>query len=88
MHIPIPDMKIDSHGISGTLSFKGRPFKVHSPWGSIFAVVGTNGKGFQWAEDTPTDLPKVQNEPAELPPVKKKSPSLRLVKPSHLRLVK
>ena len=48
MPVPIPDMKLDQAGISGTLSFKGVPFSCFVPWTAVFAVVGEDGKGLTW----------------------------------------
>ncbi len=45
MAVPIPDMKVDNLGVSGTLSFRGVPFFCFVPWNAIFAVVGEDGKG-------------------------------------------
>jgi hypothetical protein len=33
--VPIPDLMIDHHGISGTLSFSRRPFFVYVRWSDI-----------------------------------------------------
>ena len=48
MPVPIPDMKLDQAGISGTLSFKGIPFSCFVPWTAVFAVVGEDGRGLTW----------------------------------------
>ena len=54
MPVPIPDMKLDQAGISGTLSFKGVPFSCFVPWTAVFAVVGEDGRGLTW--DIPQTL--------------------------------
>ena len=35
---PIPDLSVDAEGISGTLSFGGKPFRVVMPWSAIVLV--------------------------------------------------
>lgn len=34
--IPIPDLFVDATGISGTLSFKGRPYPCYVPWTAVY----------------------------------------------------
>lgn len=36
--VPIPDLRLDERGISGTLSFGRTPHPCHLPWGSIVQV--------------------------------------------------
>jgi hypothetical protein len=54
MPIPIPDMKIDELGISGTLRFKGEPHWCAIPWPCVFAVIGEDARGYVW--NTPEHL--------------------------------
>jgi stringent starvation protein B len=56
MPVPIPDMKADDDGISGTLSFKGVPFLCNIPWDAVFAVVGEDAKGMVWPEVMPAEI--------------------------------
>ena len=44
MAVPIPDLRVDSEGISGTLSFSRKPFKVRIPWDAIFALKDEQGR--------------------------------------------
>ena len=43
MAIPIPDLKVDDHGISCTLSFNRSAFWCRIPWSAIYALVGEDG---------------------------------------------
>jgi stringent starvation protein B len=57
MAVPIPDLKVDAWGMSGTLSFKRRPFFVKVPWSAVFIVVGAeDNRGRVWEEDVPEDV--------------------------------
>lgn len=56
MPVPIPDLEYNSGGVSGTLSFKGKPFHVSVPWDSVFAIVGENAQGLVWHEDMPKSI--------------------------------
>jgi hypothetical protein len=54
---PIPDLKVDKNGVSGTLSFKGEPFFCRVPWEALFAVVGTeDSKGAVWDAAIPDEI--------------------------------
>ena len=48
MAVPIPDLRVDSEGISGTLSFSRKPFKVRIPWDAIFALKDEQGRRMVW----------------------------------------
>ena len=54
--IPIPDLKVDAHGVFGTLSFDGSGFTCHVPWESVFALTESDGQGVLWPEDLPSEL--------------------------------
>ena len=56
MPVPIPDLRLDEEGVFGTLSFKGVPFSCFVPWGSVFALVGEDGKGMVWASEMPAEV--------------------------------
>jgi stringent starvation protein B len=56
MPVPIPDLRLDDEGLSCTLSFNRSPFYCVVPWGSIFAMVGDDGRGMVWPEDVPSEL--------------------------------
>jgi stringent starvation protein B len=53
---PIPDLKIDSEGISGTLTFDQRPFFVKVPWKAIYAIFNASrSRSGVYVEDVPKD---------------------------------
>ena len=54
--IRIPDLHIDEEGISCTLSFNRAPFWCRMPWGSIYALVGPDGRGMLWPDDVPPEV--------------------------------
>lgn len=56
MPIPIPDLRVDEHGIFGTLSFSRTPFACNVPWSSVFALVGDEGRGMVWPESMPAEI--------------------------------
>lgn len=56
MAIPIPDLRVDEHGVYGTLSFNRAPFTVVVPWDAVFALWGDDGMGMVWAEDMPPEI--------------------------------
>ena len=65
MPIPIPDLKVDSFGIHGTLSFSRSPITCQVPWNSVFALVGDEGRGMVWPESMPAEVvAEVQREEA------------------------
>jgi stringent starvation protein B len=65
MAVPIPDLKVDDHGVSGTLSFDRAPFRCLIPWSAIYALVSEQGRGGVWQQDVP---PEVQEKTAASPP--------------------
>ena len=94
---PIPDLEIDSLGISGTLSFNRVPFKVVVPWTAIFALVGDDAKGFVWEDEIPAEVKEIMKAPASKAPSKTTNKTnLKVIDGgkapkkdrSHLRLVK
>ena len=56
MHVPIPDLRLDDDGMSCTLSFNRSPFYCVVPWGSVFAMVGEDGRAMVWPEDVPVEV--------------------------------
>lgn len=55
---PITDLRLDDSGVTGTLQFAGKPFRVEVPWSALYAaVIEGYGRGWQWKEATPHDLP-------------------------------
>lgn len=49
---PIPDIRVDDAGITGTLSFMRTPYKCFVPWDSVFALGDGTGALQEWL--TPT----------------------------------
>jgi stringent starvation protein B len=56
MPIPIPDLRVDEAGVSATLSFSRVPHETFVPWGAIYIVACTDGRGVLYDEDVPKDL--------------------------------
>jgi stringent starvation protein B len=56
MPVPIPDLRVDAHGVFGTLSFKGQPYACTVPWDAVFALVGDDGRGMVWPESMPAEI--------------------------------
>ncbi len=54
--VPIPDMRVDTAGIFGTLSFRGSSFTCYVPWSSVYGLVNANGMGHVWQEQLPATL--------------------------------
>ena len=70
MAVAIPDLHVDEHGLSCTLSFNRTPFFCMIPWPAVFALVGENGQAMVWAEDVPAEVAaqaQAQKAPAEKP---------------------
>jgi hypothetical protein len=57
--VPIPDLHVDDVGISGTLSFSGKPHFCVLRWENVYAIVGEDGKGVVYQELLP--VPQKQN---------------------------
>jgi stringent starvation protein B len=56
MPVPIPDLRLDEEGMSCTLSFNRAPFFCVVPWGSVYAMVGDDGRGMVWPDDVPEEV--------------------------------
>jgi hypothetical protein len=56
MPVPIPDLRLDEEGMSCTLSFNRAPFFCIVPWGSVYAMVGDDGRGMVWPDDVPPEV--------------------------------
>ncbi len=56
MAIPIPDLRVDEHGVYGTLSFNRSPFTCLVPWEAIFAIAGEDGRGMVWPDSMPAEI--------------------------------
>jgi stringent starvation protein B len=56
MPVPIPDLRLDEEGMSCTLSFNRAPFFCVVPWGSVYAMVGDDGRGMVWPDDVPPEV--------------------------------
>ncbi|MCA9589961.1 MAG: hypothetical protein KC657_31875 [Myxococcales bacterium] len=78
MPIPIPDLVLDEDALSCTLSFSRSPFHCVVPWGSIFAMVGEDGRGMVWPDDVPEEIAKqaASEQQREAPPAPESSASV------------
>lgn len=91
MPVPIPDLRFTDEGMSATLRFDGRHFfKCVVPWTAVFALVGDDGRGMAYPEDTP---PEVQAQMVEEPKTAVHTGVARRLKsgrvlPDYLRVVK
>lgn len=56
MPIPIPDLRVDDNGTTGSLSFNRTPCLCIVPWDAVFAVVGEDGRGMVWPESMPAEI--------------------------------
>jgi hypothetical protein len=56
MPIPITDLRVDEHGVFGTLSFSRTPFACMVPWNAVFALVGDEGRGMVWPDSMPAEI--------------------------------
>jgi len=66
MPVPIVDLRLDTDGVYGTLSFQRTPFVCAVPWKAIFAVRGQDGNGVVWSDDLPDELRFLEvDEPCE-----------------------
>lgn len=65
MPVPIPDLQLDDEGMSCTLSFNRSPFFCIVPWGSVFAIVGEDGRGMVWPDDVPPEVAQQGQEQAQ-----------------------
>jgi len=55
--VPIPDLRVDGTGISGTLSFGRTPHATHVPWEAVYLVFNLAGLGAVWPADAPAEAP-------------------------------
>jgi stringent starvation protein B len=53
---PILDLTIDESALSGTLTFRGTPYRCVLPWKAVFAIVDEDGRGLVWGEDVPPEI--------------------------------
>ena len=85
---PIPDLTVDEHGISATLTFGGSPFRCVLPWAAIYAAVADGEqRGMVWPDDIPEDLlmgTAPGSETSSSPAAPAEGARKR---PSHLKLV-
>jgi hypothetical protein len=83
MPIPIPDLKVDSEGVYGTLSFSRTPYICHMPWKAIFALVGDEGQGMIWEDSMPPEIAAEIERETQKAKREKSRPTtiLRTVKP-------
>ena len=75
MPLPIPDLRVDDVGITGTLSFRRSPFYCVIPWSSVYAICGDDGRGMVWPESMPDEL----DDEVERELGRKAPPGLRVV---------
>lgn len=54
--VPIPDLRVDRRGISGTLSFARIPFRCVIPWSAVYAICGEDGRGMVWPDSMPLEV--------------------------------
>ena len=83
MAIAIPHLEVGDEGISCTLSFNRSPFWCRIPWGSVYALVGDDGRGMVWPNDVPPEVATQMQKaatPAAAKAGKKPKPKLAAVK--------
>ncbi len=56
MAVPIPDLKVDTEGVRGTLSFNRSPWFCVIPWEAVFALQDDTGQGMIWPEALPMEI--------------------------------
>lgn len=56
MPVPIPDLRVHTAGVEGTLSFNREPHHVTVPWEAIFGMVSEGGRGLLWTGDVPQEI--------------------------------
>jgi stringent starvation protein B len=64
--IPIPDLQIDEHGVSATLSFARNPWSTVVPWSAVYVVTSQDGRGVLYQEDVPGDVSVIPGGEAPL----------------------
>lgn len=60
--VPIPDLRVDGQGVSGTLSFNRSPFRCVVPWSAIFGISDEQGRGMVWPNSLPAELRRAAEE--------------------------
>jgi stringent starvation protein B len=66
--IPIPDLTVDEHGVSATLSFSRTPHHTVVPWSAVYVVASDDGRGVLYYEDIPRDVSVIASKGvAEIP---------------------
>lgn len=56
MPVPIPDLRVDDAGISGTLSFGRAPFTCMVPWDAVYLLSDSTGRAMIWPDSVPDEL--------------------------------
>lgn len=56
LDLAIPDLRVDSEGVSGTLSFNRSPFRCTIPWDAVFGISDDQGRGMVWPDSVPAEL--------------------------------
>ncbi len=51
---PIPDLHVDAVGVTGSLTFDGKPFHCVIPWSAVFGIQHTHPEQF-WPDDAPPE---------------------------------
>lgn len=86
MAIPIPDLKLDDTGVSGTLSFNRMPFHCTFPWRAVVQVTA-DMEHMIWVEPPPEQEGEVvEQSEAPSPPPPRPERTSRSHR-SHLKLV-
>ncbi|HTR49696.1 MAG TPA: ClpXP protease specificity-enhancing factor SspB [Kofleriaceae bacterium] len=86
----IADLDVGDEAISGTLTFRGAPFRVILPWSAVYAaMVEGEQRGTVWPEDVPEDVLTAGGDApaAPIPPPPDKTETPRAKRSSHLKLV-
>jgi len=65
--IPIPDLQIDEHGVSATLSFARIPWSTVIPWSAVYVVTSGERGGVLYKEDVPGDVSVLAGSANEAP---------------------
>ncbi|HOT10334.1 MAG TPA: ClpXP protease specificity-enhancing factor SspB [Polyangiaceae bacterium] len=73
MRVPIPDLNVDAEGVTCTLSFGGKPYWCQLPWPSVFALVGSDQRGYVWFEQVPKEVADRYVSPSKSPAPKLKA---------------
>lgn len=54
--IPIPDLRVDDHGVRGTLAFNDISYRCEVGWRAVYALVGEDGRGMVWPDSMPREI--------------------------------